>query len=200
MERSVAVNVSRSRQRGLGYWPFSILLGILLGCTAGNLQAQQRPTAVRTFLTNPADEDWSFLSDPSRRSDFADPLKYVSLGREGRYLTLSAEIRYRVEGLRIRGVGENPSTFDGYLLQRYIAGADLHLSPRLRIYFEFQSGIINGKLASPRPTDQDPAGPRPEFLGDCRKQEEPPVQPGGIWLLLPQCRSQARPIQSGPGP
>ena len=62
-------------------------------CLAGHLHAQQ--PVVRAYSLNTADEDWSFLSDRSKRSDFWDPLKYISLGGEGRYLTLSSEIRYR---------------------------------------------------------------------------------------------------------
>jgi hypothetical protein len=36
-----------------------------------------------------------------------------------------------------------------------LLGADLHLSQRFRFYGELQSGIINGKLGLPRPTDED---------------------------------------------
>jgi len=81
----------------------------------GNVYAQQ--PVVRVYLPNTADEDWSFLSEHSRRSDFWDPLKYISLGREGRYLTLSGEVRYRVEGFHLKGV-DGTSTRDNYLLQR----------------------------------------------------------------------------------
>jgi hypothetical protein len=119
---------------------------------AGNVCAQ--PPVVRIYLPNTADEDWSFLSEHSRRNDFWDPLKYISLGREGYYLTLSGEVRYRVEGFHLTGVDEIP-TRDNYLLQRYLLGADLHLGSRFRLFTEFQSGIINGQLRSPRPTDQN---------------------------------------------
>jgi hypothetical protein len=68
---------------------------------------------------------------------------------------LSGEIRFRPEGFHIRGVGGAPSTGGNYLLQRYLFGADLHLNRRFRFYSELQSGLINGKLTSPRPTDRD---------------------------------------------
>jgi len=115
----------------------------------------QNAAAVRSYLPNPANEDWSFLSDVSKRNDFWDPLKYIPLGNENRYLTLSGEIRFRPEGFRIRGIGEIPSTRDTYFLQRYLFGADLHLGPRFRLFAEIQSGIIRGQLRSPRPTDQN---------------------------------------------
>ncbi len=145
------------------HWQLLFALWVMIGCFSTKLHAQQ-PVAVRAYLPNTADENWSFLSDRSRWNDFWDPLKYISLGREGRYLTLSGEIRYRAEGFRIRGVGEIPSTRDTYLLQRYLAGADLHLGPRLRLFAEFQSGLINGQLRSPRPTDRDPADIHQGFL------------------------------------
>ncbi len=153
----------RISRDGILRWPVSLALGILICCHSGNLHAQQA-AVVRTYADNTADEDWSFLGDRSVRNDFWDPLKYISLGREGRYLTLSSEIRYRVEGFRIRGVGDVPSTADSYLLQRYLFGADLHLRPRLRLFAEFQSGIINGKLQSPRPTDRNIADFHQAFL------------------------------------
>jgi hypothetical protein len=110
---------------------------------------------VRVYLPNMAEEDWSFLKDPASKSDFWDPVKYIALGRENWFLTLGGEIRYRPEGFRIRGSGENPSLHDAYLLQRYLFGANLHMGRRFRLYGEFQSGIVNGKLATPRPTDQN---------------------------------------------
>jgi len=127
---------------------------ILLLFLAGNLQAQDQK-AVRTYLPNPANEDWSLLRDTSKRADFWDPLKYISLGGDNRYLTLSAEIRYRGEGFRIRGTDEIPATRDSYFLQRYLVGADLHLGPRFRFFTEIQSGLISGRLGAPRPTDRN---------------------------------------------
>ncbi|HUL72818.1 MAG TPA: alginate export family protein [Vicinamibacterales bacterium] len=118
-------------------------------------QPAQPPAATRVYLPNTADEDWTFLKDPSKRTDFWDPVKYIPLGADDRSLTLSGEIRYRPEGLRIHGVGAQPSTTDNYFLQRYLVGADLHFSKQMRLFGELQSGIINGKLGSPRPTDRD---------------------------------------------
>ena len=93
----------------------------LLGSSCPVCLGQTAP--VRIYLTNPAEENWSFLKDQSKRADFWDPLKYISLGAEDRFLTLSGEIRFRPEGFRIRGVGDIPSTLDSYFLQRYLLGA-----------------------------------------------------------------------------
>lgn len=149
------MDLNQDKQKALRHWLFSLILGIVLCCSAGSIQAQEE-TVVRAYLPNVANEDWSFLSDRSQRTDFWDPLKYIPLGGDDRYLTLSGEIRYRGEGFRVRGVGEIPSIRDTYLLQRYLLGADLHLGPRLRFFAEIQSGIINGQLRSPRPTDRNP--------------------------------------------
>jgi len=124
-----------------------------LACSADDGKAQQNPRPA--YLPNPAAEDWSFLKDPSQKTDFWDHLKYISLGAENRFLTLSGEIRFRPEGFRIRAIGDRPSLRDTYLLQRYLFGADLHLGPRVRFFGEVQSGIISGRLNAPRPTDKN---------------------------------------------
>ncbi len=102
-----------------------------------------------------ADEDWSFLKDRSIRHDFWDPLKYIELPKPDWYVTLSGEVRISPQGLRIRGDEEQPSTIDNYFLQRYLLSADLHMGKKFRVFTELQSGIINGRIASPRPNDQD---------------------------------------------
>ena len=104
----------------------------------------------RRYLTDRADEDWSFLKD-TPHTDVWDPVKYMPFGNGERFVTLSGEVRYRPEGFRIRST----KTVDNYLLQRYLFGADIHLGARTRAFAEVQSGVINGSLRSPRPTDRD---------------------------------------------
>src|SRR5206468_8912813 len=98
-------------------WPIAQLLlaATLLGSIDPICLGQTTP--LRIYQPNLAEEDWSFLKDESKRVDFWDPLKYISLGAEDRFLTLSGEIRFRPEGFRIRGIGDIPSTHDGYFLQ-----------------------------------------------------------------------------------
>lgn len=152
----VMVKAKSSRRTNLFAPPlcYLFILGALLFGLTERLPAQPSP-ANRIYKSNLADEDWSFLKDRSLRNDFWDSLKYIPLGKDGRYLTLSGEIRFRPEGFRIRGRGDQPSTIDNYFLQRYLFGADLHFSERFRLFAEIQSGLINGKLRSPRPTDKD---------------------------------------------
>jgi hypothetical protein len=113
------------------------------------------PSATRVFLPNLADEDWSFLADPARRIDAFDPVKYIPF-REGRsFLTLGGEARFRPEGFRVHGGDDGENIRDNYIFQRYLLAADWHIGRRFRAFGELQSGLINGKLAAPRPTDKD---------------------------------------------
>jgi hypothetical protein len=115
----------------------------------------QAPVIRRQYMTNIAEEDWRFLKDRSLWSDFWDPVKYIALPKENWSLSLGAEVRISPQGLRIRGDAERPSTIDNYILQRYLFGADLRMGSRFRFFTEIQSGIINGRIASPRPNDKD---------------------------------------------
>ncbi|HXW07771.1 MAG TPA: alginate export family protein [Vicinamibacterales bacterium] len=128
----------------------AVFIAVLLAATPG--AAQQELS--RTYLPDRADEDWSFLKD-APRIDIWDPLKYVPLGREDWFLTLSGEVRYRPEGFRVRSTDTRDGAVDNYLLQRYLVGADVHFGRRARLFAELQSGIINGRFASPRPTDRN---------------------------------------------
>jgi hypothetical protein len=62
--------------------------GALAAPPTPNLEAAlpERPQIAFPFLRQ--DEDWSFLADPDKRSDFWDPLKYIALFCDGCYLTL----------------------------------------------------------------------------------------------------------------
>ena len=111
----------------------------------------QRPA----YPPNAANEDWSALKDPANRTDFWDWAKYIPFGGGDGFITLSAEIRYRPEGFRLKGSETIPHVRDNYFLQRYLFGADVRFGPRVRFFTEFQSGIINGKIGATRPTDQN---------------------------------------------
>jgi hypothetical protein len=122
----------------------------------GTLHAQEpAPAAARRYQDNIANEDWSFLADPAKRTDRFDPIKYIALDRDGWFMTLAGEGRFRPESLRIDGGASQPDLVDRYLLQRYLFAVSIQLGPRVRTYVELQSGIINGKLGTPRPTDAD---------------------------------------------
>jgi len=138
------------QRRGVGSFQFPIASLFLLISTASAGQDADS----RRYLPNRADEDWTFLKD-APKVDVWDPLKYIPLGSADSFITLSGEVRYRPEGFRVRATQARPGTIDNYLLQRYLFGADVHVGRRARFFAELQSGIINGSLRSPRPTDRN---------------------------------------------
>jgi hypothetical protein len=140
-----------------------LVLTLVVVLTCQRAAAQDAGT--RRYQANPADEDWSFLAT-APDVDPWDPVKYIPLGqRDGWFATLSGEIRYRPEGFRIRPTETRPSTVDNYLLQRYLFGSDFHLGAHSRVFVEVQSGIINGSVRSPRPTDQNRVDLHQAFYG-----------------------------------
>ncbi|MBV9742215.1 MAG: alginate export family protein [Acidobacteriia bacterium] len=110
------------------------------------------------------DEDWSFVADPAHRSDWFDPLKYVSLGPAGWYLTIGGEIRERYELLDQPGFGVGPADQNGYFLQRYLLSSDFHFGARVRVFTELQSGLEDGRNGGPRLTDVDRLDVHQAFL------------------------------------
>ena len=133
-----------------------IRVGLLLVAVLvlGVAEAAAQGSPANAYRPNAADEDWTFLK-ATPKSDPWDPIKYIPLGPENWSLTLSGEWRFRPEGFRVRETALRPGTIDNYLLQRYLFGTDLRLGTRVRVFAEIQSGIMNGKLGSPRPTDRN---------------------------------------------
>jgi hypothetical protein len=130
-----------------------VALPVLLGlqATAQEANHNSRPS----YQPFRYDEDWSFLADPSQRTDWLDPLKYVRLDRSGWYVTVGGELRERFELLDQPAFGVGPKDNNGYFLQRYLLSSDFHFGPRVRFFTELQSGLENGRNGGPRPTDLD---------------------------------------------
>src|SRR2546430_1757952 len=98
------------------------------------------------------EESYQYLSDSSRRTDFTDQVKYIPLNQEGdSYLTLGGEIRERYEYFNNYNWGKGPQDDNGYLLQRYMVHADLHLGPDVRLFTQFKSGLEDGRNGGARP-------------------------------------------------
>ena len=83
-------------------------------------QAQTGPPPYRTVRH---DEDYTYLADPRRRTDWLDPIKHIPLGRPGWYLSLGGELRERFE--LFENTDWKPAPADGFLLQKYMLSADL---------------------------------------------------------------------------
>src|SRR5436190_6913099 len=105
-------------------------------------QGAPPPWVIPHFRLLREEEDWSYLADPQLRGhDWADPLKYVPLrgARKNWYATIGGEVREWFEQYRNEHWGElnyfpppgvKPVETNGYLKQRYMLGADVHLGSR----------------------------------------------------------------------
>jgi len=116
------------------------------------------------YRLNRADENYHYLRDPARRTDFWDPLKYVPLNEAGNwYLSLGGEARERYEYFNHPNWGNDPQD-NGYLLQRYFLHVDLHMGEHVRLFSQLQSSLEDGRKGGPRPTDEDELDLHQAFL------------------------------------
>jgi alginate export protein len=145
---------------------------------------EQNPLAANSLQRPPynldrSEEDWSFLQDPSQRTDFWDPLKYVPLGPEGWYMTLAGEVRPFYEFYHNYNWGAGPQSGNGYYLQRFMGSTDFHLGDRIRVFVQLQSGTVFGRNGGPRPSqDQDTLDVSQAFAGFTviRGKEKPKLE------------------------
>jgi len=119
----------------------------------------QRSASPPPYKLLRADEDYSYLRDPSRRMDIWDCVKYLPLDVEDDwYLSLGGEVRERCELYHNPAFGQGPQDSHGnnaYFLQRYMFHSDLHLGPSFRIFTQLKSGLEDGRIGGPRPFDED---------------------------------------------
>ena len=113
----------------------------------------ETPEPRRTYGLLAENEDWSFLADPSLRTDFWDPIKYIPLGCVGCYVSLGGEIRqaFELNGNNYWGLQPNMNTF---LLQRYMPHSDWHLGKKYRVFVQLKSGLESFRFGGPRPIDE----------------------------------------------
>jgi hypothetical protein len=118
-------------------------------CAASWAHAQE-------YKTLRYEEDWSFLRDDSKRTDYLDALKYVPLDSSGEwYLSLSGEARVQYLRYSEPALNQSPVDRNGFLLQRYLLAADLHATESFRVFAQLQSSLENYRSGGPRPTDRD---------------------------------------------
>jgi hypothetical protein len=107
----------------------------------------------RTYNLLRENDDWSFLADPSQRSDFWDPIKYIPLGCEACYVSLGGEIREAFEQVGNDNWGKQPY-MNAFLLQRYMLHSDWHLGENFRVFVQLKSGLEDFRAGGPRPIDE----------------------------------------------
>jgi len=97
------------------------------------------------------DEDYAYLADASRRSDFWDPLKYIPLSDSGDvYLSFGGEGRWRYERYHDYQWDPDSPDDDGYLLQRFLLSADLHVGAWFRAFAQLQSSLETWRAGTDR--------------------------------------------------
>lgn len=146
---------------------FSLYLALFIAGLIGSEASAHRPSIVSgppppasgmpmpaPYKSQHAEEDFSALKDPAKRTDLFDPLKYIPLlDKDDWVLSLGGEARERYEYFNNRNFGAGTQDHNGYLLQRYMFFGDFHLGHQTRIFSEFKSGQINFSQSSPRSTD-----------------------------------------------
>ena len=117
-----------------------VLLVVIAG--ANRMIGQEKPASLpRPLYPLPRyEEDWSLLSDPAKRDDFWDPIKFIPLNEDRNvFLSLGGEIRETYERFHNTNFGLSPDDPDGYLLQRYLFHVDFHAGQRFRFFGELNS-------------------------------------------------------------
>ncbi len=136
-------------------WIIPVLLAAPFTALADNEMPESQfvPPAYKVLRF---DEDYACLSNPTNRTDWVDPIKYIPLrtNAPGWYLTLGGEVRERFEGHYDPNFGISGDGPDSYWLQRITLLNDVHFGERLRIFAEGISGVIEGENP-PAPDVQD---------------------------------------------
>src|SRR6202171_917767 len=127
-----------------------------IACTP-NISHAQAPTPPRPAYTlERYDEDWSFLRDPSKRTDFFDPIKWIPLGEnESWYLTLGGELRERFQDVRNPAFGLPSPVRNTDVFHRTFLFADIHLGQRFRTFVEIVNGATTGTTKKKSTFEQD---------------------------------------------
>ena len=106
------------------------------------------------------DENYSCLANPTNRTDWFDPMKYLPLLRNDPawYLTMGGEVRERFEGSYNPnfGLGAKGRDPNSYWLQRVTLLSDLHMGDHFRIFAEGISGVIEGEHKPAPDVQNDP--------------------------------------------
>jgi hypothetical protein len=125
------------------------ILGEYVGSSTG---AEPAPPAYKLLRY---EEDYRYLTDPTRRTDFWDPIKYIPIGCcDDWFLSLGGQLRERYEFLHNANADAAPANAQGDnqdYLQRYLLHGDLHLGPYFRFFGQFVSGQEAGRIGGPRP-------------------------------------------------
>lgn len=132
----------------------SILAALAFLVVTSDALAQQTPASAGNappYKSLRYDEDYSYLRDPTKRSDLWDPVKYIPIGPHDWSLSLGGELRERFENYSAANFGVPGKTADGYLLHRLLLHADLRASEYFRGFLQLGNQLAPGKTVAAPP-------------------------------------------------
>ncbi len=101
-------------------------------------------------------EKYTYLADPERRTDYADPLKFIPIGQDPSWsISIGGQARYRYEWFNSSNFDAGPQDDNGFHLGRLMLHADVHLSKYVRGFVQAISGLEGGRNGGARPGDQN---------------------------------------------
>lgn len=116
---------------------------------------QNKPKPRPGFKPVRSEEDYGYLADKTKRTEFFDRFKYIPLrrGKQDWYASIGGEIRPYYETYKNNDFGRGAQDGNGYLLQRYMLHADFRFGQRVRVFVQFKSGVVADKSSPIAPPD-----------------------------------------------
>jgi hypothetical protein len=110
------------------------------------------------------DEDYSYLKDPSQRTDFFDPIKYIPIDdNPDAYVSFGGQVRYRYDYFNNNEFGAGPREA-GFNLIRMLVHGDLHINQYIRAFLQLDSSLEYNRSGGPRTGDADDIDFQQAFL------------------------------------
>jgi len=125
---------------------FVIVVGILISRVNPWFADGQQLPSPPPYQQLRYEEDYSYLRDPTRRTDLWDIIKYIPFNDKGDwYLSVGGEVRERYAYFHNSLWGQESQDKNGYLLQRYMLHTDLHFGPNFSFFGHLKSGLEDGR-------------------------------------------------------
>jgi Alginate export len=110
------------------------------------------------------DDDFTYLSDPSKRVSWYDKIKYIPLGNDpSHYLSIGGDLRERVESYSDGYFGLADAPHTTYLLSRALLDADLELD-NARAFVQLSNAVEWNRQPAALPTDNNRGDVQQAFI------------------------------------